>query len=60
MYFTVTTLSTVGFGDITATGQAARLVVTLQMAFNLAFLGIVIRAFANVAGRRHRERAPKA
>jgi voltage-gated potassium channel len=60
LYFTVTTLSTVGFGDITASGQAARVVVTVQIAFNLAFLGIVVRAFANVAGRRHRERAPKA
>jgi hypothetical protein len=30
------------------------------MAFNLAFLGVVVRAFANVAGRRHQERASKA
>jgi hypothetical protein len=31
LYFTVTVFSTVGFGDITAKSQAARLVVTGQM-----------------------------
>src|SRR6185312_9393135 len=31
LYFTVTVFATVGFGDITATTQAARLVVTVQM-----------------------------
>ena len=31
LYFTVTVLSTVGFGDITAKTEAARLVVTGQM-----------------------------
>lgn len=45
VYFTVTTLSTVGFGDITATGQAARLVVTLQILSNAAFIGVVVRVF---------------
>src|SRR5262245_56843881 len=36
VYFTVTTLSTVGFGDIVATSQPARLAVTIQILFNLA------------------------
>ena len=31
LYFTVTVFATVGFGDITATTEAARLVVTGQM-----------------------------
>src|SRR5690242_3131315 len=31
LYFTVTVFATVGFGDITATTQAARLIVTAQM-----------------------------
>ena len=51
LYFTVTTLSTVGYGDISATGQVARVVVTLQIMFNLAFVGIAVRAFGAAARR---------
>jgi voltage-gated potassium channel len=39
LYFTVTVFSTVGFGDITAKTQAARLVVTGQMIADLVILG---------------------
>ena len=45
LYFTVTTFSTVGFGDITAASQAARLVVTAQMILDLLALGLGIRVF---------------
>ena len=45
LYFTVTTFSTVGFGDITAASQSARLVVTAQMLLDLLILGLVVRAF---------------
>jgi voltage-gated potassium channel Kch len=45
LYFTVTTFSTVGYGDITATSQAARLVVTAQMILDLLALGLGIRVF---------------
>jgi len=51
LYFTVTTLSTVGFGDITASGQAARLVVTVQILCNLVFVGIAVRVFVGAARR---------
>jgi voltage-gated potassium channel len=40
LYFTVSTLTTVGFGDVHATGQLARAAVTVQMAFNLVFIGL--------------------
>lgn len=53
VYFTVTTLSTVGYGDIHATGTAARVLVTLQIMMNLAFLGIVVRVMARAAGAIH-------
>jgi hypothetical protein len=43
LYFTVTTFSTVGFGDITATSQAARLVVTFQMLADLVVLGFGVK-----------------
>jgi len=38
LYFTMSTLTTVGFGDVHATGQAARIMVVIQMAFNLVFV----------------------
>ncbi|WP_063752996.1 potassium channel family protein [Streptomyces sp. NRRL S-350] len=38
LYFTVVTLATVGYGDITPSGQAARLVVVLQIGYNFVFL----------------------
>lgn len=43
LYFTVSTLGTVGFGDVHATGQAARAIVTAQIVFNLVFLGSLAR-----------------
>jgi voltage-gated potassium channel Kch len=52
VYFTVTTLSTVGFGDITATGQAARVVVTVQILFTLVFVGTAVRVLSSVAAAR--------
>lgn len=45
LYFTVTIFSTVGFGDITAVSQSARLVVTAQMLLDLLALGLGIRVF---------------
>jgi voltage-gated potassium channel len=49
VYYTVTTLATVGYGDIHPTGQTARFVVTMQMLMNLAFVGIVVRVLARAA-----------
>jgi voltage-gated potassium channel len=43
LYFTVSTLGTVGFGDIHPVGQAARAIVTAQIVFNLVFLGALAR-----------------
>ncbi len=39
LYFTVTTITTVGYGDIHASGQAARALVTAMMVFDVVFLG---------------------
>jgi hypothetical protein len=55
IYFTVVTLATVGYGDIVATGETARVVVTLQIIFDLAFLGAVVRVFGTAARRRVEE-----
>jgi voltage-gated potassium channel len=43
LYFTMSTIATVGFGDVHATGQAARLVVTVQIFLDLIFVGLVAR-----------------
>ncbi len=45
LYFTVTVFTTVGFGDITATSQIARLLVTIQMLLDLLILGVGIQVF---------------
>lgn len=41
LYFTMTTMATVGFGDVLAEGQVARALVTGHMVFNLVFIGLV-------------------
>lgn len=38
LYFTVVTLATVGYGDITPRGQAARVVTMLQITYSFVFL----------------------
>jgi hypothetical protein len=45
LYFTVTTFTTTGFGDIAATSEGARLVVTGQMLLDLVLLGFGVRVF---------------
>jgi hypothetical protein len=42
LYFNISTLATVGFGDVHPTGQLARAAVTLQIVFNLVFLGAAV------------------
>jgi hypothetical protein len=42
LYFTVSVLSTVGFGDIHAVGQLGRAVVTVQMLFDLVFVASAV------------------
>ena len=44
MYFSATVFTSVGFGDIAAKSQAARIIVTFQMMLDLVIIGIVVRA----------------
>jgi voltage-gated potassium channel len=55
LYFTVTVFSTVGFGDITAKSETARVVLIVQMLADLALLGAGIRVLLG-AVQRGRER----
>lgn len=60
LYFTVTVFTTVGFGDITGTSQAARLLVTAQMLLDLLALGLVVRAFVGAVQSGRQQAAPAA
>jgi hypothetical protein len=51
LYFTVTVFSTVGFGDITAKTEAARLVVTGQMIVDLVTIALVVKVIVGAAKR---------
>ena len=52
LYFAVTVFSTVGFGDITAKTEAARLVVTGQMIADLVILGLAVKIILGALSRR--------
>lgn len=58
LYFTVTIFATVGFGDITATSEAAQLLVTAQMILDLIVLGLGIQVFVGAVRRGRHRRAP--
>lgn len=60
LYFTVTVFSTVGFGDVTAASQSARLVVTVQMLLDLLALGLVVRAFVSAVQTARQQASPDA
>ena len=52
LYFTISVFSTVGFGDITAKTDTARLVVSAQMLLDLAIIGVVVRMIFSAARSR--------
>ena len=53
LYLSISTVSTVGFGDVHAAGQAGRAIASLQMAFNLLFVTLALSAArAPVSGKR--------
>jgi hypothetical protein len=56
LYFTVTVFSTVGFGDITAKSEAARLVVTSQMIADLLIIGLGLRVIVGAVTRSRQQR----
>ena len=58
LYFTVTVFATVGFGDITPTAAAARLVVTGQMIIDLIILGLGARVILGAVSRGRQRRPP--
>jgi hypothetical protein len=54
LYFTASTILTIGFGDVHASGQAARVLVLVQMAFDVVFVTAGARVISGrVRGRTH-------
>lgn len=51
LYFAIVTFGTVGYGDIIATNDSARLIVSSQILLDLVFIGLVIRVL--IAASRH-------
>jgi len=49
VYFALTVLATVGFGDITPVSTVARLVTMVQMALGLAFVAVLVRLVSGAA-----------
>jgi hypothetical protein len=43
MYFSITTVATVGYGDIHPTGQLARLIASVHMLANVVLIGVSVR-----------------
>ncbi|MET8946342.1 potassium channel family protein [Streptomyces sp. NPDC004542] len=62
LYFTLTTFSTVGFGDITPYSETGRVVAMLQMAGGLLLLGGAVRVLSGAVrvGLRRQRRGPPA
>jgi len=59
LYFNVSTLATVGFGDVHPVGQLARAAVTLQIVFNLVFLGAAVSMITSAFRRRAQGQRPE-
>lgn len=59
VYYTVTVLGTVGFGDVTADGQLARVLATVNILFNLVALGVGLRLITFAAQTRFNERGTR-
>ncbi len=57
LYFTVTTFSTVGYGDITPASETARAVVMLQMVVDLALIGFGVKVLLSAVELRRKERS---
>jgi hypothetical protein len=55
LYFTVTVFSTVGFGDIVARTEAARMLVTLQIVADLVLIGLIAKVLFGAVQRRRQD-----
>jgi hypothetical protein len=59
LYFTVTTFSTVGYGDITAKSQGARVLVMVQMVADILIIGLGVRVLLGAVERGRQRQADR-
>ena len=59
LYFTVTTLATVGFGDITPTASSTRVFTTVQIVLGVVLLGVGLRSLVVMAQKVKDERTSR-
>jgi voltage-gated potassium channel len=52
LYFSLTTATTIGYGDISPRTEGARIVVMIHMVANVVVLGVAARVIVNAARRR--------
>lgn len=52
MYFTITVFATVGFGDVVAVSQPARVAATAQMVVNMMMIGVIARVLLGTVRQR--------
>jgi voltage-gated potassium channel len=55
VYFATTVFATVGFGDIVARTDAARILVTLQMLLDLVLIGVIAKVLFGAVQRRRQD-----
>jgi hypothetical protein len=55
LYFTVSTLATVGYGDVHPVGQTARGLATIQMAVDLVFVATLLTILSGILDQRVRQ-----
>jgi len=55
LYFTASTMSTVGYGDVHAEGQVARVITTVHLLFDVVFLAAFARLITRRLARRRGE-----
>lgn len=60
LYFTIVTIGTVGFGDITPASQGARALVSIQIMLNLTLIATIIRLLGRVAAESRQRSATAA
>ena len=58
LYFAVTTLATVGYGDIAPLSRPARLVAMVQMVANVIVIGVFIKLVVNAVKSGHQATGP--
>lgn len=59
LYFALTVISTVGFGDITARTETARVITMIQMVGGILLVGIAARVVVKAVDTGRRRRDPK-